>query len=297
MIKKTLYFGSASYLSTQNEQLVITIKSTGDIHSIPMEDISTIELDHSAITITKSALHKCSENGIAVVVCDSSHLPSGIMLPFENHSVHTERQRVQHNMKLPLKKRLWQETVRGKILNQALLLQKLNNPVATTLFDISKKVKSGDSDNREAVAALQYWKSIFPNFKRERFGEYPNNILNYGYSILRAIVARGIVSTGLHPSIGIFHKNRYNPFCLADDIMEPYRPFVDEKVAEYVATMQPTEELTPDVKKFMLAVTTTDVLWCDEKRPLMIAVQLTCSSLYKCLAEDEDKLLYPVFLI
>lgn len=292
MIKKTLYVGSPAYISTRNEQLVLMMKSTGEERSIPIEDIGTLELDHPIITITSSALHKLATYCVAVVACDDTHLPAGMMLPFDAHSVHTERQRVQHNLALPLKKKLWQQTVRAKIRNQAALLQKLEMPT-TSLYEMERQVRTGDTSNREGMAAAYYWKTILPNFKRDRFGEYPNNLLNYGYSLLRTITARALIASGLHPSIGIFHKNKYNPFCLADDIMEPYRPFSDERVMEYFSVYPPTENLTSEVKRFMLTIPSMDVRWKEETRPLMIAMQLTCSSLYKCLAGEETTLLYP----
>ena len=163
----------------------------------------------------------------------------------------------------------------------------------------STEVKSGDSDNHEAVAAVYYWKNIFqlfPEFKRERFGPPPNNLLNYGYAILRAVMARSLVASGLLPTLGIFHKNQYNAYCLADDIMEPYRPFVDKVVLNIVNLNGNFLELTPNMKKELLNIPAMDVQINNEKSPLMIAVQKTTASLVKCFEGKQRKILYPEFV-
>lgn len=191
---------------------------------------------------------------------------------------------------------MWQQTVIAKIQNQAALLEKerIDNKL---MLNYAKDVKSGDSDNHEAKAAGYYWKNLFPpflNFTRDRYGVHPNNLLNYGYAILRAVVARSLVGSGLLPTLGIFHKNQYNAYCLADDIMEPYRPFVDMVVCKIVSMNGQYLEMTPDMKKQLLAIPAVDVVIDDQKSPLMNAVQRTTASLAKCYEGKSRKLMYPV---
>ena len=230
MIKRTLYFGNPAYLKTDNLQLVAEMKKEEpETHSVPVEDIGIIILDHPQITITSGLMTRLLEQNVGLVTCDSTHHPVGLMLNLEGHSLQSQKHQAQIEASQPLKKQCWQQTIVAKIDNQARLLKSLGMETnyLTTLMD---KVKSGDSDNCEARAAVYYWKHLFsevPDFRRERYGPPPNNLLNYGYAILRALMARALVGSGLLPSLGIFHRNQYNAYCLADDIMEPYRPYVD----------------------------------------------------------------------
>lgn len=297
MIKRTLYFGNPAYLKTRNEQLLIELPDTGEIKQAVIEDIGLVILDHSQITITQSAMAKLLANNAALVTCDNTHHPTGLLLNLEGHSLLSQRFQYQAAASVPLKKQLWQQTVIAKITNQAGLLQALrikNN----LLLTLSKNVKSGDSDNAEAQAAAYYWKNIFPDFlafKRHREGLPPNNLLNYGYAILRALVARSIVGSGLLPALGIFHRNQYNAYCLADDIMEPYRPYVDKIVTDIVSMNGKFLELTPTMKQQLLSIPAMDVLIDEEKSPLMNAVQRTTASLAKCFEGNARKILYPEF--
>jgi len=237
MIKRTLMFSNPAYLSHKNSQLVISFpdKEKGD-RTVPIEDIGVVVLENQQITISHGCIAALVQNNVALISCDNSHMPKGLILPLDGGNTQAERFRYQIEASAPLKKQLWQQTIQQKIYNQAKVLNKISVD-ATNMFRWSKSVKSGDPDNYEGRAAAYYWQNIFRNFmdfNRNRGGEPPNNLLNYGYSILRAIIARSLVSSGLLPTFGIFHRNKYNAYCLADDIMEPYRPFVDLIVYDIV---------------------------------------------------------------
>ena len=297
MIKRTLYFGNPAYLKTKDEQLVFDGGETGEQKTIPIEDIGVVILDHQQITITQALIAKLLENNVALITCDSRHHPTGLMLTLDGHTLQSLKFKAQLDATVPLKKQLWQQTVSAKIDNQAYMLESQRVP-AKNMRNWATEVKSGDADNHEGVAAAYYWKNIFdifPNFKRDREGLPPNNLLNYGYAILRAVVARNIVASGMMPTLGIFHKNQYNAYCLADDIMEPYRPFVDKVVCDIVRMHGSYLELTPDMKKQLLSIPAMDVIINEEKSPLMVAVQKTTASLSKCFEGKQRKILYPNF--
>lgn len=297
MIKRTLYFGNPAYLRTKEEQLVIEPENNESV-TIPIEDIGVMILDHQQITITQGLMAKLLANNVAFISCDATHHPAGLMLSLDGHTIQSARFQAQVEASIPLKKQLWQQTITAKIYNQATLLEsKCIN--AKKLFNLSLSVKSGDSENVEGMAAVYYWSHlfpIFPDFKRERHGEPPNNLLNYGYAILRAIVARSLVGSGLLPTLGIFHRNQYNSYCLADDIMEPYRPFVDKVVWEIVRNNGKYLQLTPGMKKELLSIPAMDVRIKGEKSPLMVAVQKTTASLAKCFEGTQRKIIYPEFI-
>lgn len=297
MIKRTIYCGSPAYLSVKDEQLSIKPRDeNAETFSIPIEDIGYLELDNQQITLSAALLTRMAQENCAISVCDNSHIPIGLYLPISGHSVHTERMKPQLSAKLPLNKRLWQQTIKQKIENQAAVLQKFGKPFQS-LKKKAEAVQSGDSTNQEGIAAGYYWKTLFgKQFIREREGDMPNALLNYGYAILRAILARAIVGTGLLPSLGIFHKNRYNSFCLADDMMEPYRPFADALVYSYYEENKELMMVDKQAKKHLLQIPVLDVGWGTETRPLMNAAQLTASSLWKCYNNEEKNIAYPHFL-
>ena len=298
MIKRTLYFGNPAYLKTKDEQLVFESTDTGEIITLPIEDIGVLILDHQQITITQAVIAKLLENNVAFITCDNRHHPTGLMLNLDGHTLQSQKFQAQLEASVPLKKQLWQQTVSAKIDNQATMLESINIG-ARNLRNWAMEVKSGDSEHHEATAAAFYWKNIFPifpSFKREREGIPPNNLLNYGYAILRAVVARNIVASGLLPTFGIFHKNQYNAYCLADDIMEPYRPFVDKTVWDIVRMNGSFLEITPGMKKQLLNIPAMDVMINEEKSPLMVAVQKTTASLAKCFEGKQRKILYPEFV-
>ena len=306
MIKRTLYFGNPAYLSLKDCQLVVRMPEiikadlpelfeTKTTRTIPIEDIGVVVLDNRQITITQGLLDALLENNCALITCDKSRMPVGLMLPLCGNTTQNERFRTQIDASLPLKKQLWQQTVQAKIKNQAALLHE-RGVVVSNMLIWSDKVKSGDSDNMEARAAAYYWKNIFPfidDFTRGRDGIPPNNLLNYGYAILRAVIARALVSSGLLPTLGIHHHNRYNAYCLADDIMEPYRPYVDRLVLDIIFSGDDYTKLSVDVKSKLLSIPVIDVVINGERRPLMIAASITTSSLAKCFNGEIRKIIYP----
>lgn len=295
MLKRTIYIGNAAYLKFKDNQLIIEEAPTKEIKgSVPVEDLGFLVLDNYQITLSHQLIVALQQNNVAIVSCDEAHLPLGLMLPMSGHVEHTERLKHQINCSEPLRKQLWKQTIEAKIFQQKTLLEKLGyefEPMQTYM----NNVKSGDSTNMEGIAAQFYWKQLFDDFTRERKGDSPNNFLNFGYAILRSMVARALVSSGLNPSIGIFHRNKYNAFCLADDIMEPYRPFVDEMVIEWINKPFRPTELNKESKSFLLNIATKDVKIDGLTRPLLVAISSTTSSFYKCLVGDQRVIRYPIF--
>ena len=308
MIKKTLYFGNPTYLSLRDAQLVIKLpeivknntlpehfKQSNEVTK-PIEDIGVVVLDNKQITITSGLLEALLENNCAIITCDSKSMPTGLMLPLAGNTTQSERFRHQIEASLPLKKQLWQQTIQAKIANQAAVLLQQRDLDCGNMQAWTKQVKSGDSDNLEGRAAAFYWQNLFghiPGFHRDREGVAPNNLLNYGYAILRAVVARSLVGSGLLPTLGIHHHNRYNAYCLADDIMEPYRPYVDELVYKIVVSGVDYNTLNRELKAELLTIPTLDVVINGKRSPLMIAVGQTTASLYKCFNGELRKISYP----
>lgn len=290
MLKKSILIESKTTIITKNLQLVI--KSEIRESSIPIEDIGFLVIDHPEIYLSIPAINLLIENNTSLIVCNKNHLPNGMFLNLNSHHIQQEVFKHQINASVPLKKQLWQQTIIEKITNQGILLEKITGTKNTFDF-LCTKVLSGDSTNMEGVAASQFWKSYYEKgFKRERFGDYPNNFLNYGYAILRAATARALSGSGLLNTLGIHHKSKYNAFALADDIMEPFRPIVDEKVFEIMQTYN-EQELNTTIKAELLQILTRTVYFKDEKSPLMVALQKTASSLQQCYAGDRKKIKYP----
>ncbi len=308
MIKRTLYFGNPAYLSAKLAQLEIRLPQVENnetlsdyfkesvVKRIPIEDIGVVVLDHKQITITQGAISALLDNNVAVISCDEHRMPSGLMLPLDGNTTQSERFRDQIEASLPLKKQLWQQTIQAKILNQSTVLYRQRGMECGNMEAWAKMVKSGDSDNLEGRAAAFYWQNLFGHikgFRRDREGIPPNNLLNYGYAILRAVVARSLVGSGLLPTLGIHHHNRYNAYCLADDIMEPYRPYVDKLVAEIVDSGADITNLTKEIKGQLLSIPVLDVVINGRRSPLMIGVGMTTASLYKCYSGEIRKIAYP----
>lgn len=308
MIKKTLYFGNPAYLSLRNKQLVIRLPEVESgnmpdemkreaITTVPIEDIGVVVLDNRQITITQGIVAALLQNTTALITCDDRRMPTGLFLPLQGNTVQNERFRSQLEASQPLRKQFWQQTVRAKIENQAAVLRLYTVKSVARMYTMADNVKSGDSDNFEAQAAVYYWKNVFtdiPTFIRDQNGDPPNNLLNYGYAILRAVVARALVSSGLLPVYGIHHHNRYNPYCLADDIMEPYRPYVDMQVLHIMQQYEEIPENLPkEIKRDLLSIPVVDTMIGGKKRPLMIAVSETTASLAKCFAGELRKISYP----
>jgi len=327
MIKRTLYFGNPAYLRTANDQLVVDFpdaalnKAASNMsnearelmkprqHTAPIEDLGVIMLDHPQITISQALLARLLANNVAVITCDATHHPVGMLLNLDGHTLQSKMFAAQIAASEPLKKQLWQQTIIAKVQNQATVLGSVQGASGGSpdkyLTNASKDVKSGDSDNVEGRAAAYYWKRVFhgyPAFLRDRDGAFPNNLLNYGYAILRAVVARSLTGSGLLPTLGIHHRNQYNAYCLADDIMEPYRPFVDKLVREIVNEAGISAvELNKETKARLLSIPAIDVRIArsvtakdTEKSPLMVAVEKTTASLARCYDGSSRKLLYPV---
>lgn len=308
MIKKTLCFSNPAYLSLRNGQLVIHLPDVENNdalpdmmkkeveRTIPIEDIGVVVLDNKRITVTTGVLEALVDNNSAVITCDQRSMPVGLLLPLNGNTVQNERYRHQLDASLPLRKQLWQQTVRQKILNQEAVLRTNTEQETNCMRVWANEVRSGDPDNMEARAAAYYWRNLFPEiptFIRDREGEAPNNMLNYGYAILRAVIARSLVASGLLPTLGIHHHNRYNAYCLADDIMEPYRPYVDQMVIDFMRNYGVQEKLTKEVKMHLLGIPMLDVVVGGKRSPLMIAAQQTTASLYKCFAGELRHISYP----
>ena len=299
MIKRTICFSHPAYLSLLNRQMVVKLERHDDEPekqaTIPIEDIGVVVLDHRQITLTHGVMAALLDNNAAVVTCDNSHMPVGLMLPLEGHTVQQERFQDQLGSSLPLRKQLWQQTVQQKILNQAALLRELLGIETGNMRQWAKEVLSDDSTNLEGRAAAFYWSQMFPtipNFTRSRGGAYPNALLNYGYAILRAVIARALVGSGLLPTLGIHHHNRYNAYCLADDIMEPYRPYVDRLVVETMAVCSDVE-VTTAIKSRLLTVPTLEVHIGGQRSPLMVAASQTTASLARCFSGESRRVDYP----
>lgn len=294
MIKRTLYFGNPAYLKTTNDQLVVERRDEPNV-SAPIEDIGLVILDHQQITISQALMAKLLANNVALITCNDTHHPAGMLLNLDGNTLQSQKYQAQIEASLPLKKQLWQQTIETKIANQAAILAEVREE-NKYLLSLANNVKSGDSDNSEAKAASYYWKRIFPaflEFTRHREGLPPNNLLNYGYAILRAIVARSLVGSGLLPTLGIHHRNQYNAYCLADDIMEPYRPYVDRVVYQIVRNNGKFLDMTPNMKKELLNIPALDVMLDGQQSPLMNAVTRTTASLVKCFEGTQRKILYP----
>lgn len=307
MIKRTLYFGNPAYLSKKNGQLLVRLpevdlngsqpeRPTKEVQtSIPIEDIGIVILDDQRITITQGLIESLLSNNAALVTCDTTHHPTGLMLNLAGNNLQSAKFQAQLSAPQPLAKQLWQQTIKAKITNQAMLLKR-NGKEITNMMKWASEVRSGDPDNMEARAAAYYWKNLFPEvpgFRREREGIPPNNLLNYTYAILRAVIARSLVGSGLLPTLGIHHRNQYNHYCLADDVMEPYRPFADALVCDIVRNGEDYTEVHTSLKRQLLGIATVDVLFADERSPLMNAAQRTTASLAKCFEGKVKKVIYP----
>lgn len=307
MIKRTLCFNNPAMLSLNNGQLVVKLLDPSAYNAkmgikheptttIPIEDIGILLLDHPQITLTHGVMNAMLENNVAIITCNNRHLPTGLTLPLDGNTLQSERFRDQINASLPLKKQLWQQTVAQKIRNQAAVLKQMCNTEVGNMLVWSQKVRSGDADNLEGRAAAYYWSCMFPNlpgWTRGQEGDWPNALFNYGYAILRAMVARALVSSGLLPTLGIHHHNRYNAYCLADDIMEPYRPYVDQLVLQMLPRYINAQEISKEMKADLLQVPVADVVIGGQRSPMMVAISQTTASLYKCFSGEMRKIAYP----
>ena len=292
MLKKSVFFYNPARLSLKNNQLKVDYKENGvESKSVPVEDLGYVIVANNQVSLTIPLMNTLVDNNTAVIFCGDNQMPHSMLQPLEANSVQAEVYKNQIDASLPLKKNLWKQVIEAKIKNQSLLLNKLGKD-GDSLTPYYKNVKSGDSDNKEGSAARVYWRQLFgEGFIRNRDGYNPNSLLNYGYSILRAAVARSLMGSGLLPALGLFHRNRYNAFPLADDIMEPYRPFVDECV--YNLHISGENELNTKVKSELVKVLFCDTYLPKMKRPLDIALSMTTASLAKCYSGETKQLVYP----
>lgn len=300
MISRSLYINTPCHLKMRDNQLVASyshVVGQEDLpdKTAPIEDLGFVVLEHKQITLSHVLLSKLVANNVAVICCDDKMMPTGMLLNLEGNTIQSERFRAQIEASEPLKKQLWQQTIMAKINNQKAVLDAWQIE-STYLKNQIKMVKSGDSENAEAKCSYFYWQRLFPaawNFTRKREGAPPNNLLNYGYAIIRATVARALVGAGLLPTLGIFHRNRYNAYCLADDIMEPYRQYVDLEVRRIVDKTSILEPMQQEHKINLLNLLNTDVEMDGIKSPLQVGVQKTVRSLVKCYEGEARKLLFP----
>ena len=297
MIKRILEVSSGgTFLSVKHRQLTIKLQS-GETHTVPCDDIGSLLIDHPSVTLTTSVINSVTQEGGCIVVCGINHLPATLMLPIEGNTLQGERFRKQAEISKPFSKKLWSQLIKGKIYQQGRLLEKEGkNP--ETLNRLGDRVRSGDPDNLEAQASRNYWKPLFgKEFTRHREGKSPNNLLNYGYTVLRSMVARALCSTGLHPTLGVHHHNKYNAYALADDVMEPYRSIVDQTVLEHLKKEDVSKEINRESKTSLLGMFNRHLYMGGNKQVVQIAIQMTAESLSKSIMENEVKLKLPESLL
>ena len=309
MIKRTIDISSGpARLRVENEQLVVAREGLEDAR-VPCEDLGILLIDQRETVYTHSVLTRLMQNGACVVLCDEKHLPCGLVLPVEGNELVTQRLRKQIEVSRPLEKRLWRDIVKAKVLAQAGALEAMSNRETVTnmpsgapaplgmapvrkLRNLAGEVLSGDPTNVEGQAARIYWEALLgEEFKRAREGAWPNAILNYGYAVVRASVARAIVGAGLHPSFGLHHHNRGNAFCLADDLVEPLRPLVDAAVVGLLKAGE--TEITPANKRVMLGLLVWEVEVGEAKGPLMVQLHRVAASLWGCYAGEREEMELP----
>ena len=288
MSNRVINIENPYHLSLKNNQLILRDKSEDDReHSIPVEDMACLVLEHPNTSITLKILQELAEHNVSVIVCNYQHLPASMFFHLDTHYIQQERFQNQVEASEPLKKRLWQQTIKAKIWNQALMLDKAGKD-GGALKNMARQVLSGDSDQRESKAARVYWSRLFDfPFKREREGDWPNSLLNYGYSLIRAMMARSLAASGLLPLIGIHHHNRYNAYCLADDIMEPYRPFVDQLVLQVIDSYPNANEINREIKQRMLSVLLVDTLYEKQRSPIQSSILRTTQTLANSFLEGK----------
>jgi CRISPR-associated endonuclease cas1, NMENI subtype len=293
MLKRSLVFSSPASLSLKDRQLVVVLKETPDEKlTVPIEDIGLVMIDNQMVSITIPLLNYLADNNVMVIICNSKGMPSSTLLSFDTNHYQGEILQTQMEISEPLKKGLWKQIVESKIRNQSMLLNKLGKN-GDRLKPYYNNVKSGDTDNREGIAARIYFQELYGvKFVRDRNIQGVNALLNYGYTILRAATARAIVGSGLFPGIGLYHHNRSNSFPLADDVMEAYRPFVDEAV--YQLLLSDCLELTKNVKAKLISTLYADVFFKKTSRPLELGLTFTTSSLARCLKKDDRELSLPL---
>lgn len=291
MIKRIVEISNPGYLKLKNKQLII--EQEGHVSAtIAIEDIAILILNHYAIALTQPVVIECQKNNVAMIFCDEKHLPYSLVLPLADaNTLHQKVLQLQIKAKKSTKAKIWQGLVREKIQNQAYTLAMFDKP-HQRLLKLAKQVKLADNANAESIAAQIYWKSLFGKlFIRDRKQEGINALLNYGYSLLRSMVARSICASGLHPALSVFHKNQYNSLALADDFIEPFRPIVDAKVFELVC--QNTNELDKNAKIELIKLTALQVKYQKRKVALMVAMSYILADFKRMLAGEIRQVHYP----
>ena len=293
MLKRSLVFMHPAALSLRNGQMVIIRKEISDDNlTVAIEDIGLVMINHAMVSLTIPLLNALTEQNVAVIFCNEKGMPASMLYNLQGNTTQGETLRNQLEAGEVLKKTLWKQIIEAKIKNQAALLNKMGKE-GSILKPLYTNVKSGDSDNREGIAARLYWTALFgSDFIRDRNIPGINSLLNYGYSVLRAAVTRALVSAGLLPALGIFHHHRSNAFPLSDDLMEPFRPFVDEIVFEL--TTQDETELSTATKSRLIRVLYVDTYFSKVTRPLSVGLSMTMASLAKCYAKEQKKLVVPL---
>lgn len=295
MIKQTLFFTTPVSLSLKYNQIEIRCKEVEEVITRPIEDVGVVIVENQMVHFTVPLLNALADNNVAVIFCNAQCMPNTMLMPLESNSIQQEVYRFQIEASLPTKKKIWKDIVEYKIRNQAALLDIIGCD-GKVLKPYYMNVLSGDSDNREGLAAKIYWQQMYgQHFCRNRNGESPNSLLNYGYAILRAAVARALLGSGLFPAFGLFHRNRYNAFPLADDVMEPYRPFVDYAVNQ-IYEFSPDVSLDKATKQMLVKVLFSDVKINGQIRPLQVALSITTASLVRALRDKKEYIIYPSFV-
>lgn len=291
MAFRNIYIANPVALSIHHEQLEVR---TNAIYTIPLEDIATIILENLKSTLTAYTLSKLAQYNIVVYICDEKHLPCGIQQSFNQHSRQLSVIKYQIQASLPFKKRIWQQIVKQKIINQGKCLEYMGKyGQADYLYAIADSVVSGDKDNKEAIAAKYYFKKLYGNtFTREEDIAI-NSALNYGYAIIRGAVARGVATYGLQPSLGIWHHSELNAFNLVDDFIEPLRPVVDLWVANYYEEIE--EELSPSNKESLISLLGHDMQIDNARHTLHNIIDKMVKSYVTALRQNQPtaKLLLP----
>jgi CRISPR-associated protein Cas1 len=294
MIKRIIDISEPAYLHITNSQLLID-KNEKTIASIPIEDLAIVVLENSQIVITQALIIACQKSNVALIFCDEKHLPYSLLLPIsEGNTLHNKILRQQVEMGKPAKKRLWKQIVNHKINHQIKTLEKAGKSIVQ-LQRLNTKVKAGDPENIEAQAAKKYWGLLFGNEFRRNINEPGiNGLLNYGYAIMRAMIARAIVGGGLHPALGVFHQNQYNGLCLADDLMEPLRPWVDWLVYNFATRSEVSKlEVNSETKQLLLGLPACKVNYEKRKMPLMNACHYMVADFKRAIENHRYKISYP----
>lgn len=294
MIKRIIEISNPSYLHLKHKQLIIE-QNRVVVEQVAIEDIGVLILENSAIVLTQPLIIECQKNTVAIIFCDEKHLPYSTILPIvEGNTLHQKVLKQQINITEPVKKNIWKQIIIRKVQNQANTLKKYSKNYQY-LEVLKSKVKSGDSGNIESTAARFYWKELFgKGFIRDQDKDGVNAILNYGYGIIRATVARAIVAGGLHPSMGVFHHNQYNGLCLADDVMEPFRPWIDTIVYKmYLQNSHQTIDL--EVKKQILNLLNQTITFKDKNMPFMVSLHYLIADLKRNFNKEIKKFEYPLW--